>query len=101
MRKSTSRSKKSSRDLGYEVRLHTEVSRYLVKLAAGAPKDAGRCAGALRELAKDPFTPRPGVDIAPWRGPGFDYRLRVGRHRFGYRTDKRAKIVLVDAAWFK
>lgn len=87
--------------MGYEVRLHPEVSRYLVKLKRGALKDAERCAIALRELAGDPFTSRPEVDVAPWKGPEFDYRLRVGRHRFGYRVDKREKLVLVDAAWFK
>jgi len=87
--------------LGYEVRLHPEVSRYLVKLKRDAPKDAERCAAALRELATDPFTSRPGVDVAPWKGPEFDYRLRVGRHRFGYRMDKSERLVLVDAAWFK
>jgi len=87
--------------LGYEVRLHPEVSRYLVKLERGAPKDAERCATALRELAGDPFTSRPEVDVAPWKGFEFDYRLRVGRHRFGYRVDKHEKLVLVDAAWFK
>lgn len=97
----TSHSKRSSRSLGYEVRLHPEVSRYLVKLKRDAPKDAERCAAALRELATDPFTSRPGVDVAPWKGPEFDYRLRVGRHRFGYRMDKSERLVLVDAAWFK
>jgi len=98
---SMSRSKRFSRNLGYEVQLHPEVSRYLAKLAKDAPKDAERCAGALRELAKDPFTARPGVDIAPWRGPEFDCRLRVGRHRFGYRVNKGKRLALVDAAWFK
>ncbi|MDI6883618.1 MAG: hypothetical protein QMD00_00510 [Hadesarchaea archaeon] len=98
---STSRSKRSSRDLGYEVLLHPEVSRYLVKLGRDAPKDARRCAEALRKLAEDPFAARPSVDIAPWQGPEFDYRLRVGRHRFGYRVDKSKKFVHVDAAWFK
>jgi len=87
--------------LGYEVRLHPEVSRYLVKLKRNAPKDAERCAAGLRELATDPFTSRPGADIAPWKGPGFDCRIRVGRHRFGYRANKGKKLVLVDAAWFK
>jgi mRNA-degrading endonuclease RelE of RelBE toxin-antitoxin system len=87
--------------LGYEVQLHTGVSRYLLKLGKDAPNDAGRCFGGLRELAKDPFEARPGADIAPWKGPEFDYRLRVGRHRFGYRVSKPSKMVYVDAAWFK
>jgi mRNA-degrading endonuclease RelE of RelBE toxin-antitoxin system len=86
--------------LGYEVRLHPEVSRYLAKLAKDAPNDAERCARALREL-ENPFASRAGVDIAMWQGHEFDYRLRVGRHRFGYRVDKRDRAVYVDAAWFK
>ncbi len=98
---STSPSKRSLRSLGYEVRLHPEASRYLVKLKRDAPKDAERCAAALRELAMNPFTSRSGVDVAPWKGAEFDYRLRIGRHRFGYRVDKGEKLVLVDAAWFK
>lgn len=92
---------KSSRNLGYEVKAHPEVVGYLVRLGRVAPKDAERCANALRELRKYPFRSRTGVDIAPWKGLEFDYRLRVGRHRFGYRVDKRKRFVLVDAAWFK
>jgi mRNA-degrading endonuclease RelE of RelBE toxin-antitoxin system len=97
----TSRSKRSSRGLSYEVRLHPEVSRYLVKLGRDALKDAERRARTLRELAKAPFTARPSVDIAPWQGAEFDHRLRRGRHRFGYRVDKRERVVCIDAAWFK
>ena len=98
---STFPSKKLSSDSGFEVRLHPEVSKYLAKLAQRAPKDAERCIDALRELSSDPFTSRSGVDIAPWKGPEFDYRIRIGRHRFGYRVDKGEKLVLVDAARFK
>ncbi len=98
---STFRSKRSSRDLGYEIRLHPGVVRYLAKLEKDTPKDAERCVKALRALAKDPHRTRPGVDTAPWRGPEFDYRLRVGRHRFGYRVNRRERVVSVDAARFK
>ena len=87
--------------MGYEILLHPSVARYLVKLGKDAPRDAQRCAKALRGLSRDPFTGRPGVDIAPWQGPEFEYRLRVGRHRFGYRVDKKRRIVYIDAAWFK
>ena len=87
--------------MGYEVLLHPGVSKYLLKLARDAPKDAKRCVHGLRELAKNPLKTRPGVDIAPWKGEEFSHRLRVGRHRFGYRVDKRAKLIYVDAAWFK
>lgn len=92
---------KSSRDLDYEVRVHPEVAEYLAKLGKVAHKDAERCASALRGLAKNPFRSRSGADIEPWKGPEFDYRLRVGRHRLGYRVDKRKRLVMVDAAWFK
>ncbi len=40
-------------------------------------------------------------DFLAKEGAEFDYRLRIGRHRFGYRVDKSEKLVLVDAAWFK
>ncbi len=98
---STPRSKKSSRNLGYEVQLHPGVIRYLVKISRDAPEDAKRCTAALHELSMNPFTLRPKVDIAPWKGPEFQYRLRVGRHRFGYRVDDKGRLVYVDAAWFK
>ncbi|KXA97949.1 hypothetical protein AKJ39_02720 [candidate division MSBL1 archaeon SCGC-AAA259J03] len=87
--------------MGYKVQLHTDVSKYLAKLAKDAPKDAERCRDALRELGRDPFTSRSGVDISPWQGEEFDYRIRVGRHRFGYRVDKDEKTVLVDAGRLK
>ena len=87
--------------MDYEILLHPQVAKYLVKLGRDTPKDADRCATAIRGLSKDPFRPRAGVDIAKWEGKEFDYRLRVGRHRFGYRVDKVKKLVLVDAAWFK
>ena len=33
-----------------------------------------------------------------WEGSEFDYRLRVGRHRFGYRVDKGGSKIFVDDA---
>jgi hypothetical protein len=36
-----------------------------------------------------------------WEGSEFDYRLRVRRHRFGYRVDKGGSKIFVDDAWFK
>jgi hypothetical protein len=35
---------------------------------------------------------------ARWEGSEFDYRLRVGRHRFGYRVDKGGSKIFVDDA---
>jgi len=75
--------------------------RYLAKLRSRAPRDAGRCARALRAIGSDPFRSRANVDIARWEGSEFDYRLRVGRHRFGYRVDKGGSKIFVDDAWFK
>lgn len=81
--------------------LHPEVVKYIAKLRSRGPRDAERCAEALRALNDDPFRSRPSVDIARWEGSEFDYRLRVGRHRFGYRVDKKTGQVSVDDAWFK
>jgi hypothetical protein len=41
------------------------------------------------------------VDIRQWKGPQFQYRLRVGRHRFGYGALKKEKLVDVKRAWMK
>ncbi|MDI6820496.1 MAG: hypothetical protein QMC89_06310 [Candidatus Hodarchaeaceae archaeon] len=57
-------------------------------MAIHAAKQAQRCADALAELGRDPFGDRSDVDIKRWRGPEFQYRLRVGRHRFGYDVRK-------------
>lgn len=81
------------------VEIHREVQRYLAKLSARAPKDRERCVEALKKLGEDPRHSRSGVDISKWIGQEFDYRLRVGRHRFGYTVE--SKTVRVDDAWFK
>jgi len=75
--------------------------KYLAELRSRAPCDAERCAKALRALGDDPFRSRPRVDIARWEGPEFGYRLRVGRHHFGYRVSRETGEVSVDDAWFK
>jgi mRNA-degrading endonuclease RelE of RelBE toxin-antitoxin system len=56
---------------------------------------------ALAELGRDPFRGRPRVDIQQWKGSQFQYRLRVGRHRFGYDVLKKEKLVDVKRAWMK
>lgn len=82
-----------------KVEIHREVLKYLALLSVKAPKDKERCVKALKKLGEDPHHSRPGVDISKWSGPEFDYRLRVGRHRFGYTL--KSGVVLVDDAWFK
>jgi len=81
------------------VELHPEVLRYLAKLAVEAPRDKDRCIEAIKHLEEDPYHRRPGVDISRWEGPEFGFRLRAGRHRFGYRVDRGT--VGIDDAWFK
>jgi len=73
----------------------------LEKLKAISQKETERCADALEKLGEDPFRRRSGADIRSWSGPGFHYRIRVGRHRFGYRIDKKGKIVHVLRGWLK
>lgn len=95
-------SKKSSRDLGFEVRLSKQAEKYLEDLTRVSPREAKRCAGVLRELMKDPFTPRPGVNIKKLHGvKGLSHRLREGRHRFYYATLKNERIVNVKIVRFK
>jgi len=96
-----SRSMSSARDLGFKVGLRPQVESYLETLKTHAPGQARRCADALAELGRDPFRKRSGADIEKWRGPEFDYRLRVGRHRFGYDVLKKDGLVDVKRAWFK
>ncbi|MEW6221738.1 MAG: hypothetical protein AB1476_00235 [Candidatus Hadarchaeota archaeon] len=92
----------SSRDLGFKIRLSKQVEKYLENLRSVSPREAERCAGVLRELAKDPFTPRPGVDIKKLhRVRGLDYRLRGGRHRFYFAVMEEEQTVHVKLAYFK
>jgi mRNA-degrading endonuclease RelE of RelBE toxin-antitoxin system len=86
--------------LAFEVRLSRQVERYLEDLRRISGKEAERCAEALRELARNPFTPRPSADIKRMHGVrGLDYRLRVGRHRFYYTVAEQ--VVHVKVAFFK
>jgi mRNA-degrading endonuclease RelE of RelBE toxin-antitoxin system len=94
-------SKNSGSGSGFKVLIRPQVQSYLETMAIHAKKQASRCADALAELGQDPFRDRPGVDIKRWRGPEFQYRLRVGRHRFGYDVRKAEKIVDVKRAWMK
>lgn len=82
-----------------KVEIHREVQKYLAKIFTEAPKDKERCVKALKKLKEDPYHKRPGVDIKKWEGTEFDYRLRVGRHRFGYTV--KSETVKIDDAWYK
>ena len=100
-----SRLKRSSRDSnsepGFQVVISRRVEGYLETLKEWAPKQAERCADALQELAKNPYRPRPGVDIKRIHGQPYQYRLRVRRNRFGYDVDKKTRVVDVKIAAFK
>jgi mRNA interferase RelE/StbE len=52
----------------------------------------------LRELAKDPFKPRPNADIKKLtgtKGRAAAYRLRVGDHRIVYDVDGKSVYVTI------
>jgi mRNA-degrading endonuclease RelE of RelBE toxin-antitoxin system len=56
---------------------------------------------SIAELGRNPFRGHPGVNAKRWKGPEFQYRLRVGRHRFGYDVLKKEKLVDIKRAWMK
>jgi mRNA-degrading endonuclease RelE of RelBE toxin-antitoxin system len=87
--------------LGFEVELSPAVEGYLEGLRKFVPEQATRCADDLEELGKNPFVPRPGVDIKKVKGQPYQYRKREGRHRFGYDVVKAGKVVEVKIAGFK
>jgi mRNA-degrading endonuclease RelE of RelBE toxin-antitoxin system len=64
------------------------------------PKSERRRIGAaLRKLEEDPFTPRPGCDIARHRGigQGDAFRLRVGKWRVAYVVHEwKREIIVTD-----
>lgn len=84
--------------MGFELAVYPPVLRYLEGLT---DRERGRCWEPITALEEDPFRRRPGVDIEPWKGAQYDYRVRKGRHRFGYVVVKKDKTVHVLGAWFK
>jgi len=68
----------------YPVRVHREVARALSRM----PREMRRTiVEKLRALEEDPYTPRPGADIARLKGTrGREdlFRLRVGDYRVIY-----------------
>jgi mRNA-degrading endonuclease RelE of RelBE toxin-antitoxin system len=58
---------------------------------------------SIAELEKNPYKPRPLVDIIKLRGrvsPPM-YRLRVGRHRLEYFVDESNKAIYVTGAFLR
>jgi hypothetical protein len=96
-----SRSKSSGRSSGFRVIIHKPARDYLTALERLDRENAIGCVDALAVLGIDPFRSRPGTEVARWKGPEFDYWLRKGRHSFGYRVDKKKKIVHIIDTWFK
>lgn len=84
--------------MGYEVVLYPPVLSYLEQLR---DEEKHRCWEAITALERDPFRSRPGVDIKRWKDARFDYRLRKGRHRFGYKVAKKDRTIHVLKGWFK
>jgi hypothetical protein len=95
------RSKNSGRGSGFRVIIYKPAQDYLAALERLDRNDAIGCVDALATLGGDPFKHRLRTEIARWSGPEFDYWLRKGRHSFGYRVDKKKKIVHIIDAWFK
>lgn len=58
-----------------------------------------RIGAALRKLEEDPFTSRPGCDIARYKGigQGDAFRLRIGKWRVAYVVlDGKREIIVTD-----
>jgi hypothetical protein len=91
----------SGRSSGFKVIIHGPAQEYLRALERLDRDDAVACADTLAALGRDPFRPRPGVDVKRWDGPEFDYCLCTRRHTFGYRVDKKKRVVHVIDTWFR
>lgn len=76
-----------------------EYLERLKRISEGEARDLFET--VVKALERDPFKRRAKVDIRPWKGPQYDYRIRKGRHRFGYRIAKKEKTVHVLRGWFK
>jgi len=67
-----------------QLMVHPRVRAYLDESG-----EKQRLVQHLRDLAHDPYTARPGVDIRKLKGKKqVMYRLRVGDHRFEYFVDE-------------
>ncbi len=79
----------------FEVEIDPEVFKELRALKKGGQGHIGkRLFEAARSLGKDPYTPRPGLDIKPLKGSkGRIYRLRIGKYRALYEVLPEAKII--------
>jgi mRNA-degrading endonuclease RelE of RelBE toxin-antitoxin system len=78
-----------------EIRIHPRVKKYI--LESGQKESLIL---HLKELGKDPYQSRSGVNIKKLQGKYHDmYRLKVGHHRFEYFIDEG--IIWVDQAFLR
>ncbi len=72
--------------MGYEIRLHPKVGKFLDSLSDSERK---KCVETLDGLKSNPFKLRSGTDIKKLSGKLHDlYRLRVGDYRFEYFVEE-------------
>ncbi|VVB71384.1 ParE toxin of type II toxin-antitoxin system, parDE [uncultured archaeon] len=74
----------------FALQLSRTAQRALDKLP---PNIARKIFTHLEELKRDPYRPRPLVDIAPVAGSENMYRLRVGKLRVEYEVDEKINII--------
>jgi len=72
----------------FRVVLHKKALRELQKLS---PTLRERIVGALRELARNPFT----GDVKPIKGIRGLYRRRVGKYRIIYVVDFEENVIVI------
>ncbi len=84
----------------YAVNILSKAQKYLDTLEDRAILNIWSC---VAELKKNPYRPRPLVDIIKLRGfksPPM-YRLRVGRHRLEYFIDENENEITVTDAFLR
>ncbi len=84
--------------MSYTIIYLPKAEKYLVGLD---DKNYARIKESIAELKKNPYRPRPMVDIIKLRGfkaPPM-YRMRVGRHRLEYFVDENDKTITVTDAF--
>jgi len=87
----------------YELRFSRAFIRELRRLRrSGQSGLEERISRSVRALAEDPFTPRPGVDIARLRLPGERlFRLRVGEYRVLYEVELGQRVITVTSVFHR
>lgn len=86
--------------MSYTIVYLPKAEKYLVDLD---DKNYARIKESITELKKNPYRPRPLVDIIKLRGYSAPpmYRLRVGRHRLEYLVDEDKKEIHVLNAFLR